>query len=494
MRCLYCGKHLPLFRKLTGGGEFCSDAHRDKYQEEYNRLAVSRLLQAQTRPEEPKASKKAEPEIAHAAVAVAAEEPEFSTSFIAEFRPFEIVPAMALEKLRPVEVEPVFAWAPQVSLPTLPSGSSAPPAFAGFVPFQDGVKRLVATPREAESAIGYTASEQIFPVLPNWPAADPNPDTAQATPFTDRPVARNTPIEIRTASVDSIDPQVQLPEIPASGLSLSGKLSGHEDLPKAGKIAFDILIAAPEEGSAEIELLQEFAGLFSLQSGFDTELAVMAAEPEPEAQPEPASIEKAVETEAAPEAPITEKPVETREVTVAPEAAPADGVAETQEIPDEASPRMALAALSNLHVAVKAAEPIAPPASQMLRRIALPAVAPSAAVLTPGFDCVPIQTLPRMQRYTTQPLRPKMVLVTVSRPSPNTATPVGKNPAKELKAVPKSIDNNGAGKHEPPKHGSRSMLHLDEESSASTEPDTAPESGTLFGKLGGLFGKKHKGS
>lgn len=47
MRCLYCGKPLPLLKKLTGGGEFCSDAHRNKYQEEYNKLALSRLLQAQ---------------------------------------------------------------------------------------------------------------------------------------------------------------------------------------------------------------------------------------------------------------------------------------------------------------------------------------------------------------------------------------------------------------------------------------------------------------
>ena len=46
MRCLYCGKELALFKRLTGGGEFCSDAHRQKYQEEYNQLALSRLLQA----------------------------------------------------------------------------------------------------------------------------------------------------------------------------------------------------------------------------------------------------------------------------------------------------------------------------------------------------------------------------------------------------------------------------------------------------------------
>jgi hypothetical protein len=46
MRCLYCGKELALFKRLTGGAEFCSDAHRQKYQEEYNQLALSRLLQA----------------------------------------------------------------------------------------------------------------------------------------------------------------------------------------------------------------------------------------------------------------------------------------------------------------------------------------------------------------------------------------------------------------------------------------------------------------
>src|ERR1017187_2665091 len=46
MRCLYCGNELELLKKLTGHGEFCSEAHRQKYQEQYNRLALTRLLQA----------------------------------------------------------------------------------------------------------------------------------------------------------------------------------------------------------------------------------------------------------------------------------------------------------------------------------------------------------------------------------------------------------------------------------------------------------------
>lgn len=49
MRCLYCGKQLALFRRLTGSGEFCSDAHKQSYHDEYNKLALTRLIAAQTK-------------------------------------------------------------------------------------------------------------------------------------------------------------------------------------------------------------------------------------------------------------------------------------------------------------------------------------------------------------------------------------------------------------------------------------------------------------
>ncbi len=67
MRCLYCGKELALFKRLRGG-EFCSDAHRQRYQEEYTQLALNRLLQANSPQEKetgganPKENKAAEPE------------------------------------------------------------------------------------------------------------------------------------------------------------------------------------------------------------------------------------------------------------------------------------------------------------------------------------------------------------------------------------------------------------------------------------------------
>jgi hypothetical protein len=74
MRCLYCGKELALLKRLRGGGDFCSDAHKQSYQEEYNRLALSRLLQAQKKGQQPNspASHSAPPP---PQVSVAVEEP-----------------------------------------------------------------------------------------------------------------------------------------------------------------------------------------------------------------------------------------------------------------------------------------------------------------------------------------------------------------------------------------------------------------------------------
>jgi hypothetical protein len=57
MKCLYCGKELPLLKRLAKG-EFCSEEHRQSYQQEYSQLALNRLLQA-NQPEEPQKAGKA---------------------------------------------------------------------------------------------------------------------------------------------------------------------------------------------------------------------------------------------------------------------------------------------------------------------------------------------------------------------------------------------------------------------------------------------------
>jgi hypothetical protein len=72
MQCRYCGKELALFKRLTGGGEFCSDSHKQSYQEEYNRLALGRLLQAQKKNQTESSAKKTD---SPPAAPVAVEEP-----------------------------------------------------------------------------------------------------------------------------------------------------------------------------------------------------------------------------------------------------------------------------------------------------------------------------------------------------------------------------------------------------------------------------------
>jgi hypothetical protein len=48
MKCLYCGKKVPMVKKLTAE-EFCTVAHRQAYFAEQEKLAVARLLEAQQR-------------------------------------------------------------------------------------------------------------------------------------------------------------------------------------------------------------------------------------------------------------------------------------------------------------------------------------------------------------------------------------------------------------------------------------------------------------
>jgi hypothetical protein len=57
MQCLFCGKELALLKRLRGGAEFCSEAHRKEYQEQYEQLALARLLQAKPPAELPASGK-----------------------------------------------------------------------------------------------------------------------------------------------------------------------------------------------------------------------------------------------------------------------------------------------------------------------------------------------------------------------------------------------------------------------------------------------------
>ncbi len=44
MGCLYCGVELSLIKRLASVENFCSGAHRECYQQEFSRIALSRLM------------------------------------------------------------------------------------------------------------------------------------------------------------------------------------------------------------------------------------------------------------------------------------------------------------------------------------------------------------------------------------------------------------------------------------------------------------------
>jgi hypothetical protein len=442
MRCLYCGKHLPLFRKLTGGGEFCSDAHRDNYHEEYNRLAVSRLLQAQSRPEEPKISTSVAEERQNA-TAVLAEEPEMSEisgSIIDEFRIRQIRPAVARRPLE-IEVTAVSMPAEEPALPLPPT--VRPPSFAlrreaGFLASRAGTRIIVAVPAEIGQPSAYDVA-QALPLTPEIRFTDRQPAEAGALalhpPSTPRK-SRIGPLEMGVIAIELTKPE---PAMPA--LSLLGHLLA---LPRVGSLRLVLSSMEVADNSLlGIGLSQSFPGLQELRPSFDLRMkpldsAVSVATTEPAYQ------------------------------TVA------NGTAAAA-----ITPRAVLEALSQLQADRKQNESQEPPPNRTIKRIAVSAVAPLAEVLTIGIDAMLFVAEPQLLHYTTQPLRPKMAVGTAAGPLPVRS---GRNGAGGKAHSGESM--NGASKLLP-----KSMLHLEDVSKTADSDSEAP---SLFGKLGGLFGKKSK--
>src|ERR1700681_4689244 len=94
MRCLQCGKEVPMFKRFAGS-EFCSEAHRREYKEEYSQLALGRLLQSKPPETEEKARVKAGTMV---------------TAFVEEkppARPVAKAPIPVVSKAAPIMMPPV---------------------------------------------------------------------------------------------------------------------------------------------------------------------------------------------------------------------------------------------------------------------------------------------------------------------------------------------------------------------------------------------------
>ena len=469
MRCLYCGKHLPLFRKLTGGGEFCSDGHRDKYHEEYNKLAVSRLLQAQTRPEEVKPDKKvaAPPDEAAvgvgAAVLVEAEEPELEVvAYSREFLHQPVPPVPATHECPPIEIEPVLALnSPEMTSILEVARPSLEPA-ALRLHDEAGFLTTCPQPRPSGGAVIETASplsadpSHVFPRRPDSQAAMPGPAEADAITRGSLPspcTQAFQPLALGVAAVEFTKPR------PAAGIS--NYSPAVNDFSTAGPVSLTFASMPPEEGRLEAQTMLPFQYLVEPRPSFESGLTLLDCGGE-ETSNLPA---QAVQTP----------------------AAPVNGVVGEGSEPHDITPRGVLEVLARLHGEVRQParepQPVAassngaqpPPVSGMLKAMTISALAPSPAALTAGFGALSLGTKPLLLPYSPLPLRPKMAVG-------NSLGPVAVRTG--------GLRGGRKGHAEPPKNMPRSMLHLEEPGSAGT--DSEPETPTLFGKLGGLFGKKHK--
>jgi hypothetical protein len=184
MRCLYCGKQLALFRRLTGGGEFCSDSHKASYHDEFNRLALARLKQAQEKSDELRA---AAPQNQLALIRKVPGEIE-PPSIRSNAHWMEPKPWTDQKPSRPPQRKPLA-----IAAPAAPSPPAEPVAPKSAIPNEGGF--IEEMPKPAAPAVSMpevphleSCSTPPTHMMPTWeppvaPMEEPAPDLAGFVPL-----------------------------------------------------------------------------------------------------------------------------------------------------------------------------------------------------------------------------------------------------------------------------------------------------------------------
>ena len=232
MRCLYCGKELALLKRLRGGGEFCSDAHKQSYQEEYNKLGLSRLLQARTRTGESQAAQNPPKPASQPVAPVAVEEP--------------VVRAIPVAKTKPV---PQAAPPEVISTPEPP-----PPAMAGFALEKPSV---LLPPEPVPSLEPWMSEEEppLAPPAPEWRLRGPSGEhvfftlrSGELLPLALQPGVCESSLPLMETSVtphEVTHPKVQL--------SMPLSVTWTHEFQAGGSVAIEIA-PRPSEGSSYASL------------------------------------------------------------------------------------------------------------------------------------------------------------------------------------------------------------------------------------------------
>ncbi len=328
MRCLYCGKELALLKRWTGGGEFCSDAHRQQYQEEYNKLALNRLLQAQPSGEQkPEKTPEKIPEKAKESKPKASPEPRalpepaiapVVAPAVAEVR--EPKPQPKLQPKPEPVMEPVRAVAPEpvhqvvaVEPEPEPEEEEAPLEWGFFVE----LPAPVTAETRAMASGEYDFVRTFQPALPSGNGHVWGLELAEAGQVVLEPSSR-----ILDHVAAKVERKLELREFVRSAPKVDFDLraAGYAGLLDKSEEPMDILIfPRPPQGSPPLwkEAEQEFAfetqlgalgqvpfGTTGVEDNLDDAGTVRRAAPDPEPQ-----VARAVE--AAPEPkpdPVAEKP------------------------------------------------------------------------------------------------------------------------------------------------------------------------------------------
>jgi hypothetical protein len=276
MRCLQCGKGIPLFKRLGGSSEFCSDAHRREYQHEYSQLALGRLLQSQ--PIESQVQPEREPMLASATVPAVDELPAIAVNGVLTLTG---APAWA-ETMRPATTPPALAAKPNGI-----SKSQPPPAIpAKNVPSQPDPSQpapaqpaIIQKPAPAELQFALVSAPEFEHAFASMALDRPRrqPETLLAELAHGRAVAWESGVEIAHSIARPMEHKLDLREVsrPTPRIALELRIVPPESLETERQpLTIPMAPAASAEASLWIGPHCDFAGeLVSLSDFADAQFS-----------------------------------------------------------------------------------------------------------------------------------------------------------------------------------------------------------------------------
>lgn len=335
MRCLQCGKDVPLLKRMSGS-EFCSDAHRREYQHEYSQLALGRLLQS--KPPGPEKSVEANGSaslLTPAATANGHSAPALSITMPPVQNTEPVVTAYKTSpEPSPVPVKKVE---PRHAIPMPPAPAPAKvatdPAVAAIAKVE---KPAPAAPQRTN--VGTAEFEQALWLKPDRPRHQAN--VASLALLEASPIPLERGVEMADATMHPIERELELRESarPAPRIDLDLRIMGPESLEAYGQsLVIPVMSSiAPEDAALWTADQRDFSGsLISLGSLASFQLSTTGFEDPGVAAPAPSAAEPQ---------PLPEPPVAEIEIAAAaiesPDVQPAADAHDSAPLVHDTEPRL----------------------------------------------------------------------------------------------------------------------------------------------------------